>query len=40
MLALPRSEGFWTLETDACDEEAGCMLMHDQLDRAKKPLWY
>jgi RNase H-like domain found in reverse transcriptase len=39
-LALPRVEGRFTLDTDACDEQIGCTLFQDQPDGSKHPIGY
>ena len=40
ILALPRSEGKFTLDTDACDTQVGCVLLQDQPDGHARPIGY
>lgn len=35
MLALPGEDALFTVETDACDEEVGCVLLQSQLNHEK-----
>ena len=40
ILALPRIEGAFTLDTDASDHQLGCCLLQDQPDGTKHPIGY
>jgi RNase H-like domain found in reverse transcriptase len=40
ILALPRIEGAFTLDTDASDNQLGCCLLQEQPDGTQKPIGY
>jgi RNase H-like domain found in reverse transcriptase/Reverse transcriptase (RNA-dependent DNA polymerase)/Integrase zinc binding domain/Integrase core domain/Chromo (CHRromatin Organisation MOdifier) domain/Retroviral aspartyl protease len=40
ILALPRADGVFTLDTDASNEQIGCCLYQDQPDGTKHPIGY
>lgn len=40
VLALPRGKGRYTVDTDACNEQVGCVLLQEQPDGVKRPIGY
>jgi RNase H-like domain found in reverse transcriptase len=40
ILALPRIEGAYTVDTDASDRQLGCRLLQEQPDGTQKPIGY
>jgi len=40
ILALPRADGHFTLDTDACDRQVGCVLLQAQPDDQMRPVGY
>lgn len=40
VLALPRADGHYTLDTDACDVQVGCVLIQDQRDGPPRSIGY
>lgn len=40
MLALARSKGQYTLDTDACDKQVGCALPHEDEKESNRPVGY
>jgi hypothetical protein len=40
ILALPRIEGAFTLDTDASEHQLGCCLLQEQPDGTHKPIGY
>jgi RNase H-like domain found in reverse transcriptase len=40
ILALPRIEGAFTLDTDASDHQLGCFILQEQPDGTQKPICY
>ena len=40
VLALPKAEGKYTVDTDACDLQVGCVLLQEQEDGTNRPVGY
>lgn len=40
VLALPKSNGQYTTDTDACDTQVGCVLSQEHVDKILKPIGY
>lgn len=40
LLALTRVKGRYTFDTDACNEQVLCVLLKEQPEGMKEPIWY
>ena len=40
ILALPKQKGYYKLDTDACEHQVGCTLLHDQGESGYVPMGY